>query len=109
MWDTMIHVTVYRNGYTVQGHADYADHGYDIVCAGVSALALSTLSALRQFCLVESTVESGLTDVRVKPFNTKYDLPREWFGCITVFCEGIKSIADHYPDHVKFEYKEVPY
>ncbi|MFV0480041.1 MAG: ribosomal-processing cysteine protease Prp [Anaerorhabdus sp.] len=42
----------------IQGHAEYADHGKDIVCAGVSAVAVGLLNALDYFssscvCLME--------------------------------------------------------
>ena len=43
----MIEITVYRNqnnlytGFDCIGHAGYANAGEDVVCAGVSALAVS--------------------------------------------------------------------
>ena len=31
-------ITITENSILVEGHADYADHGKDIVCAAVSAI-----------------------------------------------------------------------
>lgn len=34
--------------YTLQGHANFADHGKDIVCAAVSALAITTTNNIER-------------------------------------------------------------
>lgn len=49
--DIMINITVTKedNGHInidVNGHANYAPHGQDIVCAGVSAIVQTTLLGL---------------------------------------------------------------
>ena len=49
--DNMINITVTKedNGHInidVNGHANYAPHGQDIVCAGVSAIVQTTLLGL---------------------------------------------------------------
>lgn len=55
----MVRVEVWSQGgrierFQVTGHAGYAEHGQDIVCAGVSALVQTTLKALKT--LVDSPV-----------------------------------------------------
>jgi len=52
----MITVSVFQdsetNSYTgieLDGHADYAEHGEDIVCAAVSALTLNMANSVEQF------------------------------------------------------------
>lgn len=40
----MIKINFYNDGLMVSGHADYAEHGKDIVCAGVSAIVLGSLN-----------------------------------------------------------------
>jgi len=37
----MITVTITNNSLKIEGHADYAEYGNDIVCAGVSAILQS--------------------------------------------------------------------
>ena len=36
-------------GFRVSGHAGFARHGKDIVCAGVSALVLNTINSIEEF------------------------------------------------------------
>lgn len=36
-------------GFHCIGHADYAEHGKDIVCAAVSALTINTMESIHQF------------------------------------------------------------
>ena len=50
----MISVTLYQNeGHiyrvSLMGHAGYAEHGEDIVCAAVSTLTINTLNAIEAF------------------------------------------------------------
>lgn len=51
----MIEVIIYENktkeykGFSLIGHADYADSGEDIICAAVSALTINTINSLENF------------------------------------------------------------
>lgn len=51
----MIKVSVYTNaenvitGFKMSGHADYSEHGSDIVCAAVSALVINTINSIENF------------------------------------------------------------
>ena len=51
----MIKISIYQNeeavitGFKLLGHAGYADHGEDIVCAAVSALVINTINSIEQF------------------------------------------------------------
>lgn len=40
----MINIKIYDNGLVVNNHANFATHGSDIVCAGVSAIVMGSLS-----------------------------------------------------------------
>lgn len=42
----MIVVEINRQGVTTDGHAGFAEHGKDIVCAGVSTLAVTLSDSL---------------------------------------------------------------
>ncbi|BFL47418.1 ribosomal-processing cysteine protease Prp [Lactonifactor longoviformis] len=51
----MITVIVYQRsdgeyiGFETSGHADYADEGYDIICAAVSALTVNAVNSMETF------------------------------------------------------------
>ena len=51
----MIKTTFYKNsndkiiGFSVNGHAGYANSGRDIICAGVSTLTINTINSVEAF------------------------------------------------------------
>lgn len=50
----MISVTMYKasgsyRGFRSEGHADYAEDGYDIICAAVSALTVNAVNSIEAF------------------------------------------------------------
>ncbi|MFD2612578.1 ribosomal-processing cysteine protease Prp [Paenibacillus gansuensis] len=55
------------SGYTVTGHALYADPGKDIVCAGVSAVAVGTVNSIEALASegLETEMEDGFLRVEV--------------------------------------------
>ena len=68
----MIHITIFRNQGTIKefnciGHAEFAEAGQDIVCAGVSALVINAINSIESLTSTElklvSDQESGLIDV----------------------------------------------
>ena len=51
----------------ISGHAGYAEKGYDIVCASVSCIAITTVNALisiNEDCLVYSESD-GLLEIKI--------------------------------------------
>jgi len=47
MIQVMIHQTGSRiTGFEMSGHADFADHGQDLVCAGASAVSFGAVNAI---------------------------------------------------------------
>lgn len=69
----MINVTLFQQNKVVhrirvEGHAGYADHGNDIVCAAVSILVINTINSIEKFTdepIKELAVDQkkGLIDV----------------------------------------------
>ena len=45
----MIQVSKGADSITIKGHAGYAEEGYDIICAAVSALTVNTINSIEQF------------------------------------------------------------
>lgn len=87
----MIEVTFTHQRMTVQGHAEYAPHGKDIVCAAVSALAYALIGALEEDGLIrELVVRPGFMTVAAKKEDKAFDVVR---------C-GILQIAARYPQCV---------
>lgn len=59
----MIKITVYKNkkgdinGLLCSGHAEYAEHGKDIVCSAVSVLILNTINSIEAFTSQNFTLD----------------------------------------------------
>lgn len=94
----MIKVTLRDFGFTVTGHAGYAEQGKDIVCSAVSAVALITLNGLLWYTNVEYKVDDGHMFLDVKVDNA------EAKALLHTFKQGIELIAEQYPDYVEVEH-----
>lgn len=60
----MIQVTVYRkhkqiNAFSISGHADSGPYGYDLVCAGVSAVSFGAINAVMELCDTDLSFEQA--------------------------------------------------
>ncbi len=87
-------------GFTLSGHAEgyEGDAEYDLVCAAVSAVTLTTAMGLQNVLHLEGTFDShsGFLDVDIaSPRNEKSQVLIE-----TMLC-GLKSIRAMYPDKLK--------
>ena len=80
----MIQVEIIRDaskayvGFSIKGHAGYAEHGQDIICAAVSVLAQNTVNSIEQFTddtfsgeIDEKTGRLGLTSI-AEEYGKKY-------------------------------------
>ena len=71
----MIKISIYQNeeavitGIRLSGHAGYAEHGHDIVCAAVSALVINTINSIEQFTkdvfTLDEDEQSGMIEFHV--------------------------------------------
>jgi uncharacterized protein YsxB (DUF464 family) len=82
----LITITVTENSITAKGHANYDTHGKDIVCAAVSTL-MQTLELVGN-----ATKQSGNMKV--------YTEDKQAHKLVT---DGLKLIADNYPNHVEIK------
>ena len=58
----MIKVNVFRENnqikaFELSGHAESGPYGYDIVCAGVSAVSFGAVNAILQLCEIDLKIE----------------------------------------------------
>ena len=95
----MIVVCVRKDGITVNGHANYAETGKDIVCAGVTALTQTLIRALEG--LIKDEIEYEVSPGRADIYYG--NLSEEGKLLVDSFFIGVCSIADEFPDHVRIE------
>jgi uncharacterized protein YsxB (DUF464 family) len=107
----MIHVWVQRNQdneileITLDGHADFADQGYDIVCAAVSALSIGITNAIDKFLAIHLNPadqgEEGFMWIRV-PKELSPDQMDRLQLLLETLVLSLNGIADQYPDFVRY-------
>ncbi|MFA6796323.1 MAG: ribosomal-processing cysteine protease Prp [Bacilli bacterium] len=97
----MIRVLVKKNTERIlrielRGHADYAEEGKDIVCAGVSACFLGALSAIENSKSVKYSYDKGQGYVEATKDINSYDST-----VLDVLYRQLELIAKSYPKFVK--------
>ena len=92
----MIAVRVRKDGIEISGHANYAEIGKDIVCAGVTALTQTLIRALEGLTKdeIEYEVSPGRADIHYG------NLSEEGKLLVDSFFIGVCSIADEFPENV---------
>lgn len=95
----MIVVDVRKDGITVAGHAEYAEAGKDIVCAGMTALTQTLIRSLEGLTSdeIKYEISPGRADIHYGNLSEAGKL------LVDSFFIGICMIADEFPDHVRIE------
>ncbi|WP_303870139.1 ribosomal-processing cysteine protease Prp [Acetobacterium wieringae] len=93
------------NEIIVSGHAGFADHGEDIVCAAVSVLTISILNGLTEIVgrkdlgevIEEGYVRFVVPEINDEPTKSKTET------LISTYLLGIRGIKEAYGDYIQFE------
>ncbi|KRN13486.1 hypothetical protein IV37_GL000209 [Fructilactobacillus fructivorans] len=90
-------------GFKVTGHADSGEYGHDIVCAAVSALAISSVNGLITVCDVDPFVKQdekngGYLQVKI-PDEHWDDVKAQTL--LKSFMNGLKDISKQYSNYVE--------
>ena len=108
----MIKAVFYQNqdfditGFSISGHADFADYGNDIVCAAVSAMSSLVVNTL------EEVFHCGGTLKAAESGELSYSLPRQKindkvaYGVLGGFKLQMEDYAAQYPKNIKISLKE---
>ena len=84
------------NGLEVKGHANFAEHGKDLVCAGVSCIITGGFNALNKEDVEEIILEEGYAKVIVNPESKSVDV-------INVILIQLQTIQESYPKFIKIK------
>ena len=108
----MIKICFFKNKQKICGF-QINNHGKDIVCSAVSALALNTCNCIENFTNIKFRVdynENGgflkflLADFNFDTNDSNYNDAILILKCLHF---GIKSIKKNYPKEINIKYKEV--
>ena len=96
-----------HQGFTVEGHADMAEKGEDIVCAGISTLTITTVNSIETYAVDAQNLEEfsdsekGLIRLMLKETNDKTQL------LIDSMMLGLSALEKEYPKYIRLKKKEV--
>ena len=85
-------------GFEAKGHALFAPHGRDIVCAAVSALTTTCVNALETVAGVRA--EAAVTDGKMK-VSLPRDAGHDAQVILAAMVQGLRDIAQQYPEHLQ--------
>ena len=71
----MIKINISKDEITIKGHSGYAEEGFDIVCASVSSISITTVNALLSIdedC-IEYKENDGYLSIKIKKHNETID------------------------------------
>lgn len=110
----MIRVAIHRTksgmiqSFTMSGHADFADHGEDIVCAGASAVSFGAVNAVMKLTDVEPEIDRG--DGGYLRCTIPEDISTDVQEKVQLLLEGmvvsLKTIEQDYGEHIKITFKK---
>lgn len=85
----------------VKGHANFAPGGQDLVCAGVSAIVIGGINALRNPESFEIFQEPGLAVIKLKP---KEDITNYDATVINTILDQLQTIEESYGQYITMNY-----
>jgi uncharacterized protein YsxB (DUF464 family) len=108
----MINVRFFRENhklvaFNIDGHAGFAEHGYDIVCSAVSAISITIVNGITEVLKLKAPykVKDGFLNLTLKGMSFE-DIDR-----CTVLMEtmlvGLRSMEANYGDYIKVTVEEV--
>jgi uncharacterized protein YsxB (DUF464 family) len=104
----MIHVTYYReyNRVTIEGHAGSGPEGHDLVCAAVSALAL-TLAGNVSYMEAQEAVRNVIIDLKEGNAEIQCTANRRYKESVAqiyrAICVGFELLATKYPKNISYD------
>lgn len=91
-----------RLGFAIKGHANFDQHGYDIVCAAVSILSYTAVNTLDYYEIdFDFFDDDNEMKVSLKNSNEKSEI------ILNNFEIGIKTLLTNYNEYVNLNYREV--
>lgn len=94
----MIKISLTSTGYSVMGHANQAEHGYDVVCSAVSALTQTIALALNKECNAQVKDDYGVYMVVLDGRSKNGKSSRLLIQTLT---KGLEKVEKEYPQHLE--------
>lgn len=95
-------------GFRASGHAGYAEHGSDIVCAAVSVLGCACVNSLESVCGVIPAItanQDGLLAFTLPPMPSEAQA-HDAQVLMAALRQGVSDVARQYPQYVTLSIQE---
>lgn len=92
----MIEVKCFPDGFLVKGHAEYAEHGKDVVCASISAISQMIAIEIEDKGLGRYETRPGYLDCTFWANDGEYAT-----NLVGMLYRTAKRISEDYPAYVK--------
>ncbi|SHJ51875.1 ribosomal-processing cysteine protease Prp [Tepidibacter formicigenes] len=110
----MIKVVIKRNskgkivGFSINGHAGFAKHGEDIVCAAVSVLAQTAVIGIHDYAKVncQFNIDDGKLECKI-PCDISNEKRVQTDAILETMALGLKNIKEGYSSYIKIKEEEV--
>lgn len=107
----MTNITVYckdntYTGFCIEGHAGYADEGEDIVCAGISVLAINFVNSIEELTS-DKFSQFEHEDDGIIDFEFTDTISNEAEILMKSLVLGLEQLEKEYKDFISLDYKEV--
>lgn len=112
----MIHVTIVKKkdqilSFELSGHAESGPYGYDLVCAGVSAVTFGMVNAVLELCNVDLNISQGDKGGYLKvTLPDKEEIPQSTYDKIQTLIQGmiisLQTIERGYGEHIQIKEKQ---
>ncbi|WP_152654750.1 ribosomal-processing cysteine protease Prp [Oceanobacillus sp. CFH 90083] len=108
----MIQITVFQSdnqvtAFELTGHADSGPYGYDLVCAGVSAVTFGAVNAIMKLCETDLDIDQGADGgyLAVKlPMNINSEKLERMQWLVQGMIVSLETIAESYGEHVQLNF-----
>lgn len=87
----------YRYGFVVKGHANYAEHGKDIVCSAISAITQTAILGLDYYNGVTQKSKDGFLSVEIYKDDHTTD------AIMKTMLLGLEEIEKQYPKYLQIK------
>jgi len=83
----------------IQGHANFAPKGKDVVCAGISAIVNGTINFLQENYTEDCQISVSPAEIIIDCFSPN---SKEFQLCLKMFFYQLKNIASVYSQYFQF-------
>ncbi|MCT1903364.1 ribosomal-processing cysteine protease Prp [Oceanobacillus sojae] len=108
----MIQITVFQSdnqvtAFELTGHAESGPYGYDLVCAGVSAVTFGAVNAIMKLCETDLNIDQGADggylSVRL-PKNISSEKLEKIQWLVQGMIVSLETIEESYGEHVRLNF-----